>query len=248
MSSSTVYLVSGANRGIGLGLVTSLARRDGVIIFAGVRNPSAAESLQALVKQYPGKVNVVKLTSGNKEENEAVASLIEKTAGRLDVVIANAGINNCYTPVHKTPVEEVREHMEVNLIGTLVLYQAVYPLLKATPSPKFAVISSLGGSIAVGTTVPGFDVLPYGTSKAAVNWVSRKIHYENENFVSFTIHPGSVDTDMAQLARVNIAGADKMPFITVAESTAGILEVIDKATREETGGAFIGYDGTKQPW
>lgn len=47
---------------------------------------------------------------------------------------------------------------------------------------------------------------------------------------------------------MNIAGADKMPFITVAESTAGILEVIDKATREETGGAFIGYDGTKQPW
>lgn len=58
----------------------------------------------------------------------------------------------------------------------------MYPLLKATPSPKFAVISSLGGSIAVGTTVPGFDVLPYGTSKAAVNWVSRKIHYENESF------------------------------------------------------------------
>lgn len=76
---------------VGLGLVTALASRDNVIVFAGARNPSAAEGLQALAKKYPGKFYPVKLTSGDKAENEAVAEFIQKTAGHLDVVIANAG-------------------------------------------------------------------------------------------------------------------------------------------------------------
>jgi NAD(P)-dependent dehydrogenase (short-subunit alcohol dehydrogenase family) len=104
----TVYLVSGANRGIGtlnidevhtfniyytpgLGLVTTLARRDNVMVFAGARNPTAAADLHALVQQYPGKVHIVKLTSCDKDENKAAVATITDIAGRLDVVIANAG-------------------------------------------------------------------------------------------------------------------------------------------------------------
>jgi NAD(P)-dependent dehydrogenase (short-subunit alcohol dehydrogenase family) len=145
--STTVYLVSGANRGIGahkccrscnfdidipagLGLVTALARRDNVIVFAGARNPTAAADLHALVEQYPGKVHIVKLTSCDKAENEAAVATIKAIAGRLDVVIANAGtciscwsnlgltccagISNFYGHSLETPVEQMRDHFEVN--------------------------------------------------------------------------------------------------------------------------------------
>jgi NAD(P)-dependent dehydrogenase (short-subunit alcohol dehydrogenase family) len=70
--------------------------------------------------------------------------------------------------------------IQVNVIGPLVLFQASYPLLKAsTPAPKFVVISSRAGSITLGPTIPGI-ILSYGVSKAAVNYLVRKLHFEND--------------------------------------------------------------------
>jgi NADP-dependent 3-hydroxy acid dehydrogenase YdfG len=63
-----------------------------VIVFAGARNPTAAEDLQSLVQQFPGKVHIVKLTSCDKTDNDAAVATIKTIAGRLDVVIACAGI------------------------------------------------------------------------------------------------------------------------------------------------------------
>ena len=82
-------VVSGANRGIGLGLATTIAKRPNTIVFAGARDPSA-QALKDLSAKYPN-VYPVKLNSGNKEDNEAAAKYIEEKAGQLDVIIANAG-------------------------------------------------------------------------------------------------------------------------------------------------------------
>lgn len=109
MLTSTVYLVTGASRGIGsarssrqsghnltlapigLGIVSELAARADTIVFAGVRSPSTATALTELARNHPGKLRVVKLTSGDRTENDAALKEIESIAGRLDVVIANAG-------------------------------------------------------------------------------------------------------------------------------------------------------------
>jgi NAD(P)-dependent dehydrogenase (short-subunit alcohol dehydrogenase family) len=77
--------------GIGFGLVKSLSARDDVIVFAGVRNPADAKDLQALASERAGKLHVVKLVSSDAEGNAAAISFIRQKAGRLDVVIANAG-------------------------------------------------------------------------------------------------------------------------------------------------------------
>jgi NAD(P)-dependent dehydrogenase (short-subunit alcohol dehydrogenase family) len=106
-----VYLVSGANRGIGeyfspalsatecllrrhtgLGLVKTLSERADTIVFAGARDPGAAKELTALAAARPGKVHVVKLVSGDVDDNAAAVKFIKEKAGRLDVVIANAGL------------------------------------------------------------------------------------------------------------------------------------------------------------
>ena len=76
---------------LGLAIVTALASRDDTIVFAGARNPSAATDLHALVEKYPGKVHLVKLVSGDRTGNEAAVAHVKAVAGRLDVVIANAG-------------------------------------------------------------------------------------------------------------------------------------------------------------
>jgi norsolorinic acid ketoreductase len=86
--------VSGANRGIGYALAATLAARPNTIVFAGARDP-AAQSLKDLVAKH-SNVHPIKLTSGDVADNAAAAAEIEKIAGHLDVVIANAGTRHVF--------------------------------------------------------------------------------------------------------------------------------------------------------
>lgn len=118
----------------------------------------------------------------------------------VGVTYYHAGISNFYGPSLETPVEKMREHYEViqwlpeylqtivhtvfyqiNVIGTLVLFPAAYPLLAAsTPSPKFIPISTLGGSIADGASLP-IGAAAYGSSKAAMNYLACTLHVQHPN-------------------------------------------------------------------
>ena len=115
----------------GLGLVRAIASRNDVIVFAGTRNPAAASDLQELVKEYPKKVHIVRFIAGDKAGNEAAAVEIKTIAGRLDVVIANAGALTLYLfsrcrdvtqstgvmstldSVLDTSADDMRKHFEV---------------------------------------------------------------------------------------------------------------------------------------
>ncbi|KII84565.1 hypothetical protein PLICRDRAFT_45941 [Plicaturopsis crispa FD-325 SS-3] len=246
-SPNTVYLISGATRGIGFGLVTSLVARENVIVFAGARDPSGVTStaLQALVKEHPGKLHFVQLASASEEDAGAAAARVREVAGHVDVVIANAGIAETFAPAHEVPIDAVEHHFKVNAIGPLVLFQAFYVLLRAAPRgvPKFVVISSFVGSIEAGAALP-LGLSAYGTSKAAINYLTRKIHFENERLVAFAVHPGTVATDAARLA----GALDAVPHISVAESVRTVLARVDEATREKNGGMFVTNEGERVPW
>jgi norsolorinic acid ketoreductase len=60
---------------------------------------------------------------------------------KIDVLISNAGISNYYGDAAITPLEEVREHFEVNTIGTLSLFQETWPLLQKSSKPVFMALS-----------------------------------------------------------------------------------------------------------
>ncbi|EJU05862.1 NADP-binding protein [Dacryopinax primogenitus] len=245
--SPTVYLVSGANRGIGLGLVTSLVARPDVVVFAGCRNPAGASDLTTLASKYPSKLHIVKLTSCDEVDNKAAVEEIRNVVGRLDVVISNAGIGNFFGQALETPPEKMDEHFHVNVTGTLVLFQATYALLKAsTPSPKFVCISSMGGTIGSGARFPG-GLLAYGASKCALNYLAVKLYFEHEGLICFPIHPGELKTDMSNFAKQHPL-LDLMEAMPVDEGVKGILDVIDHATRKPDGLGFVSYDGTALPW
>ncbi|KII92800.1 hypothetical protein PLICRDRAFT_134710 [Plicaturopsis crispa FD-325 SS-3] len=247
---STVYLISGASRGIGLGFVSALARRENAVVFAGARNPSSATQLQSLAKEFPSKVHVVKLTSGDKADNEAAVAEVKRVAGKLDVVIANAGISDAPGRVLKVSAEAMSRHFDVNVNGTLVLFQAAYPLLKESPKPKFIPVSSGSGSITGGPPMKMW-VVAYGASKAALNFLAREIHVEHEDLICFPICPGPVKTDMAAPALAEaegFEGASKFSWQTVDESVARLLKIIDNATRENEGGQFVNHTGGRHGW
>ncbi|EJU05886.1 NADP-binding protein [Dacryopinax primogenitus] len=245
---STVYLISGANRGLGLALVTELISRPETVVFAGARSMSSASDLQALATKYPEKVHLVELTSADEENNAAAIAKVKEVAGKLDVVISNAGISGALCATAEVPLEGMREHFEINVLGPLALFKACYPLLRtSTEDPKFAVISSIVGSTELGTVRP-WPSAAYGTSKAAVNWLTRKLEYEYPGLVTIPIHPGAVDTDMSAHSASVVAQYAKIPLISPQESAQCVLRVVDSAMRTEQGPRFMSYNGTVLPW
>ncbi|KAJ7319398.1 aflatoxin biosynthesis ketoreductase-like protein nor-1, partial [Mycena albidolilacea] len=228
MSNKTVYLVSGSNHGIGYTLTATLAVRPNTIVFAGARDP-AAQSLKDLAVKHPN-VHPVKLTSGDEADNTAAAAEIQKTAGHLDVVIANAGIAKYYGALATTPLSEFTDHWQVNTFATVVLYQALHKLLLASPTgaPKFAYISTIVASIGA---FLNFSAAAYGFSKAAANYLVKELDAENPSLVTLAISPVWVATDMGNTGAV-AHGLSQVP-VSVKDSVAGILARVDTTTKDE---------------
>ncbi|PPQ80882.1 hypothetical protein CVT25_001891 [Psilocybe cyanescens] len=275
ISPSTIYLITGANRPrgigtahhviteqllpnlplisnhLGFGLVTqALEKHENAFVYAGVRNPEAATALQELKDKFPGRIEIVKCVSGDSVGNAVVAQEIEHRHGRVDTVIANAAMWNSFTPVSEVRVEDLEEHFHVNTTGPIVLFQSMFSLLKKSPDPRFVSISSIGGCIGMGLVPTQVGGICYGATKAALNWATRKIHFENDWLVAFPMSPGGVSTDMVTDAcdddpafKSLVSGAEP----TAAEAAVSILKVIDEATREKNGGEFMHLDGTKIP-
>lgn len=107
------------------------------------------------------------------------------------MVIANAGISSppSYLPASAVPLEAVREHFEINTLAPLTLWQACVGLLRKSERPRFMAVSSSLGSLQ-GTGEMKFPVAAYGSSKAALNYVVRKCHWEEEGVVAFSVCPG----------------------------------------------------------
>jgi len=93
--------------------VTQLAARGDTLIFAGARNPSSAKELQFLSSQHPSKIHILQLTSAGQADNEAAVAEVKKLAGKLDIVVANAGISNGFVTSLAVPLKDMREHFEV---------------------------------------------------------------------------------------------------------------------------------------
>ncbi|KAF8179347.1 hypothetical protein K438DRAFT_1843211 [Mycena galopus ATCC 62051] len=245
MSAKTVYLISGANRGLGYGLSATLAARPNVIVFAGAREP-AAESLQELAARYPN-VHPVKLTAGDKADNEAAIAEIQKIAGQLDVVIANAGVVKYRGPLATTPLAEFRDHFKVNTLGLVVLFQAAHELLLASPTgaPTLAYISAVTASI---SAYYDAGASAYGASKVAGNLLVKALDAEHSALIAMAIHPGWVATDMGNTGAASI-GMLEAP-VSVEESVGGILARIDGATKEKSSGRFWNFKAVKdgKPW
>jgi len=201
----TSYLITGANRGIGRGLVEALAKRPNTTVVAAVRNPETAKDLEAL-STGSSKVIVVKISSTSETDAKEAVELLKTKHGltKLDVVVANAGIASSFGKLVDLPLSIVREHWEVNALGPLILFQAIFPLLEKSSDPKFIAVSTAVASIG------GMENLPvpfagYGQSKAALNYITRKLHFEHENMTIFPISPGWVATEMYVPFHLNMA-------------------------------------------
>ncbi|KAH8817477.1 hypothetical protein F5884DRAFT_722587 [Xylogone sp. PMI_703] len=242
-------LITGANRGIGKGLVKQYLSGPNTTVIATVRDvthPSAAE-LQSFTVGSGSRLIVVKIDSTSSTDAEKAVEELRTKYGitRVDTVIANAGLGIHWDPIKEATPAQAEENFTINAVGPMRLFYATYPLLSAAETPRFVVISSVFGSIAMQDQLQLPNIV-YGMSKAAANFFARKVHHEYSNLIAFPLHPGWVQTDLGNGTATKF-GFGTAPT-TVEESVTGIIEQINKSTREETSGRFIGYDGKPVPW
>ena len=86
----------------------------------------------------------------------------------------------------------------------------------------------------------------YGTSKSAAHWLTKRINGEEARLTAFVLSPGWSQTDMGNTGAIAF-GLEQAP-VTVEESCTGMIEVIDRATKEEYGGKMWAHRGEKMTW
>ncbi|KAK0203963.1 hypothetical protein DFS33DRAFT_1275081 [Desarmillaria ectypa] len=195
----------------------------------------------------------LKYTSGDIDDNITLAKEIEGKYGK--------GIAAYTGSVVDTPPSALREHFEVNTTGILILFQALTVLLRKSATPKFIPISSAAASLTAYIDLP-VGYICYGVSKVVLNYIARKIHFEND-WLGKYVYCGldgtlikiicSAGTIVARANREmnktgSLAPIQDMIAMEPEDAALRVTNIVDGSTREKDGGEFINVDGSKIPW
>jgi NAD(P)-dependent dehydrogenase (short-subunit alcohol dehydrogenase family) len=207
LSAKTV-LVTGGNRGIGLGMAQGLAEAGATVVIWGssaANNATALEQLRAV----HGRVHA--LTVNVADEAAVVAAMQDTVAitGRLDCAISNAGIGSGKTgvkPFVKQSSADLQEMVDINLKGSFAVLReaAAHMVARAKAGDPGG---SLVGLTSVGM-VRGMAYLePYTATKGAIPAMVRAVAMELGRYGirANSIMPGFIHTDMTERMRDNDA-------------------------------------------
>lgn len=230
-------IITGANRGIGLALVKTYLL-GGDRVFALCRQPQQADQLNELAASAGGQLTVHTVDMADAGSIITFAGSLKDTP--VDVLLNVAGIVGGRTdsllkaPFSEADFDDWRTAFEVMTIGPFRLTQAVLPNLIAARGKVMTVSSQIAAS-----TWPRGGLYAYGATKAAVNRLMRSLAFDlrDKGVTVALVHPGWVQTDMG--------GANAE--ITPQESAAGIKQVLDGLTLEDTG-KFFKWNGEEYAW
>jgi NAD(P)-dependent dehydrogenase (short-subunit alcohol dehydrogenase family) len=239
-----VALITGANKGIGLETARQLGKQ-GVTILLGARDLKKGEQAAEVLRGIGVDARAVKLDVLDPADYVAVAKLIEKDFGRLDILINNAGVNYEQLGANSTLItseETLRKTFETNFFSVVALTAALLPLLKKSGAGRIVNLSSILGSLTLhatpGSPIYEAKVFAYDTTKVALNaYTIHLAHALKDTKIKVnSAHPGWVKTDM---------GTDAAPMELVDGAKTSV-ELATLPADGPTGGFF--HMGKPLPW
>lgn len=195
---SRVALVTGAGSGIGKAAAIMLAGQ-GVKVGVLGHTRSEIDGTAAEIIDAGGEALVLEADVASEPDmRDAVAELLA-AYGRLDVVVANAGINGVWAPIDDLQPEEWDKTISVNLRGTYLTLHTTVPHLKAQGGGSIIVISSINGNRTF--TTPGATA--YAATKAGQVAMVQQLALElgKHHIRVNAVCPGEIDTSIEDNTR-----------------------------------------------
>jgi 3-oxoacyl-[acyl-carrier protein] reductase len=184
-----VAVVTGASKGIGVGIAKSLAREGATVVVNYASDRAGAESAVAEIEKAGGKAVAIGASLATEEGVDSLFAEVAKKFDRVDVLVNNAGIYAFY-PLAEITAEKIRHQFDLNVTGLLLASKHAARLM-----------GDAGGSIVnissgiVYAPSPGASI--YGGTKGAVDVITRSLAAElgPQGIRVNTVSPGPVDTE-----------------------------------------------------
>ncbi len=223
-------IITGANRGIGLGLCEHYLQA-GHSVIAGCR------ALPFPFKSYQDthKLTTLALDLSDAQSIEAFTQEVKSLDIKIDLLINNAGITQHQT-FGEWEQSTFLESFNVNAVGPALLVQGLDTLL----ANQAKIIQLSSGLASITNTQHSQDTLtPYSMSKTALNMLTKRLAglYESRNITAASVSPGWVKTKM---------GGEEAPD-TVEQATLKVTRVIEALTLQQTG-QFFDEQGQPIEW
>jgi len=223
-------VITGANRGIGLGLVNELIEK-GHNLVAGVRNPDTSEELIKIKAKRPSNLSILKL---DLLDDKSITNFCESiNFPTIDILINNAGIleNESF---EKLQIASISKTFVINTLGPIKITQLLVGKLLKAKNPKNFYISSKMGSISDNQSGGYYS---YRISKSALNMFCKSLANDYPKLTSISLHPGWVKTKMG--------GSNATT--TVKDSVFGLVRLMEISDKTLSG-KFFNFKGQEIPW
>lgn len=179
-----IAVVTGGSVGIGFGIAKRLASEGAKVVITGRRQ----EELDRAVEALGANVTAVRADASKLADLDALYATVKERHGRIDVLVANAGVGKFGEPIGAITEENYDYQFDINVKGTIFTVQKALPLL-----PDGSSIILLGSTAgirgAAGTSV-------YGATKAAIRSLARSwiLDLKERNIRVNVLSPGPVRT------------------------------------------------------
>jgi len=207
-SPQKIAFITGGNRGIGFETAKQLGQL-GILPVIGVRNAEAGQQALTQLREAGVEAEAIVFDATKRADREKAFAYFESRAGRLDILINNAGVylegepGGAPTWFASTVTDEIfRATMDANFFAPVAITQALLPLIRKAPAGRIVNLSSILGSLTLHAdpASPIYDMksTAYDVSKTALNGYTVHLAHELKGTAIKvnSAHPGWVQTAM----------------------------------------------------
>jgi NAD(P)-dependent dehydrogenase (short-subunit alcohol dehydrogenase family) len=170
--SGKTALVTGASRGIGLGIARELLSRGAAVTITGRKADQLAEAAEQLAADTGGRVLTVAGNAGDDAAREEAVSRTVAEFGSLDVLVNNTGINPQFGFLMDADLNAVRKIFDVNVVAALGFVQLAWKAWMSEHGGAVVNVASIGGIRSTGV------IGAYGASKAALIRLTEELAWQ----------------------------------------------------------------------
>ncbi|MFN2202815.1 MAG: SDR family NAD(P)-dependent oxidoreductase [Caldilineaceae bacterium] len=240
---SRIALVTGADRGLGLGITTILLEK-GWRVYAGQYLPEWPE-LRGLADRYPEHLTLLPLDVASTLSVLNAAQIVSVTVDCVDMVVSNAGVGS---PTSRRELgenqdfDEMHRLFDVNSLGAIRVVEAFLPLTRPSDMKRLCFVSSEAGSIERSTRISWFG---YCMSKAALNMAVKNMfnYLRPQGYIFRLYHPGWIRSYMRGIKNTEGKLEPKEAAVPAVDYFLKEMDI-----ESENRLVLRDYEGAEWPW